>query len=193
MPNPGFELSAPGIARWAAVRLTVYLAAMIVTGVVFVAGAAFYSYVWPAPPALEVPPRHVVPGKLAPTADPASLDPDERMRDIFKPGPVQPILLSRLTWEIVRQASVITIDDGRHFNTVGKVSESFTSGDDFVLEIVSSAGFMSNDFGLRTPNQFLVRASDMRWYKARYGNEMRIFAVATGAQVDAAMARAIKQ
>jgi hypothetical protein len=45
-PFNGFALSG----RWFLKRLAMYLGTGVVAALVFVAGAAFYSFVWPAPP-----------------------------------------------------------------------------------------------------------------------------------------------
>lgn len=42
--------SFSAIIRWAARRLLTYASGAITTAILFVIGAAFYSYVWPAPP-----------------------------------------------------------------------------------------------------------------------------------------------
>jgi hypothetical protein len=45
-----FVKNAASTVRWTFLRLTIYATAAIVTASVFFAGAAFYSFVWPAPP-----------------------------------------------------------------------------------------------------------------------------------------------
>ncbi|MCC8955202.1 hypothetical protein H8B02_17700 [Bradyrhizobium sp. Pear77] len=66
-------------------------------------------------------------------------------------------------------------------------------GKDFVLR-VSRGGpqGMSNEFGLRTPSTFVMRASDLSWYEVKLSGERDVYAVATKEQVLAAMAREIK-
>jgi hypothetical protein len=197
LSNAKWGFTAPAIARWAAVRLAIYLGSAALTAVLFVSGAAFYSFVWPAPPMPSqiVAPSspQAVPDRL-PSASPASVDPDEAVKRTFSPNHVEWIAVSSLSWKQIANASIITIDDRRTYSTVGtpRVNQSYAKGNDFVLDVWTVRNPMSNDFGFATPDQFLMRASDLRWYTVQYPDRVSFFAVATREQVSAAMAKATK-
>jgi hypothetical protein len=185
--NIGFEFSAPGIARWAALRLGVYLGAAAVTLVLFCAGAAFYSFVWPAPPErLHVPSLRQIWKDPAPGSSP-SLDPDLAIKNFFSPNPTESIVISDLSREQIDTASIIYTN--RHL--VGHlIKGSLGRGGD--LSISVNGASMSNDFGLRTPHEIVMLVSELRWYRVHYPDRIEIYAVATEEQVNAAMARAIR-
>jgi hypothetical protein len=193
------KLSAPTITSWATARLVIYLGSAAVTAVLFLASAALYSFVSPAPSQIVVPPTAVpsppmtVPDKLLSPTNPLSVDPDETVKRIFSPNSVEGIPVSSLSWQLIGSATIITIKGGQ-FQAVGNpiAQQSFSSKDGFVLSVAAKQSGMHNDFGLRTPSEFLMRANDLRWYTVRYPTGIAFFAVATEEQVKAAMARAIK-
>jgi len=94
LSNEKFDLTAPRLVfRWAASRLGIYFGAAIAGLILFYAGAAFYSFVWPAPP-VAVP--------VTPTFQPAT-DPVRGIEKFFDPKNAEPVLVSQLSLDQIKK------------------------------------------------------------------------------------------
>jgi hypothetical protein len=191
LANTKFELTIPAISRWAAARLAIYVVVGALTAAVFVSGAAFYSYVWPARPLVQTP----SPPQDSKSA-PAVMDPpDNAIKQIFSPNAVEGIAMSRLSVPEMQGASIIVVNkNAKSYSTIGSVigSNQKPTAADWTLEVVTLGSRISNDFGLKTPDKFQLSARELHWYAVRSPQRVTIYAVATEAEVSAAMAKAIK-